>query len=282
MKRVIPLVLVVGGVGLVLLAVVRSSGQRQPAPQPAAAPSAPVQPAPKSSVPPPAAVTTPPAAEGEQIVYQFDDEAKMREFAGVWQSRQKTLLRMAVLRAYWENEQAGSAALNTQLQTQYQLSPTGNYVLDAEKRVLMERPAPAPAIATGGPAPAADSEATPGEGQLTAATPEAEEGTVVHTFADEQELQAFGNLWQQRQGSGVRLAVLKSFWDEEDADLTKLNSTLTETYTLDVAKNYTLDAQRRVIIERPAPPAPPAADALPGAPASASPGAAPPSQPANP
>ena len=273
MKRLVPLLVVVGGVGLVLWAVVRSSGQRQPVPQQAVAP-APTPPA-QPTVPPPSAppetVTTPPAVEGEQIVYQFDDEAKMREFAGVWQSRQKTLLRMAVLRAYWENEQAGSAALNTQLQTQYQLSPTGNYVLDAEKRVLIERPAPA-----------ADSEATPVEGQLAEATPEAEEGTVVHTFADEQELQAFGNLWQQRQGSGVRLAVLKSFWDEEDADLTKLNSTLTETYTLDVAKNYTLDAQRRVIIERPAPPAPPAADALPGAPASASPGAAPPSQPANP
>ena len=190
-------------------------------------------------------------------MYQFDDEAKMREFASVWQSRQKTLLRMAVLRAYWENEQAGSTALSTQLQAQYQLSPTGNYVLNAEKRVLMERPAPA-----------AGSDAAPVEGQLAAATPGAEEGTVVHTFADEQELQAFGNLWQQRQGSGVRLAVLKSFWDEEDADLTKLNSTLTETYTLDVTKNYTLDAQRRVIIERPAVATPPVVEALPASPPS--------------
>jgi len=262
MKRIVPLLVVVGGVGLVLWAVVRSSAPRQPVSQPAALPA---------STPPPAAVTAPPAAEAEPIVYQFEDEAKMREFAGLWQQRQKTLLRLAVLRAYWENEQAGSAALNTQLETQYHLSPTGNYILDAEKRVLMERPAPA-----------AGAETTTLEGQPAQAPPAGpEEGTVVHTFSTDEELQAFGNLWQQRQGSGVRLTVLKSFWDEEDAELTKLNRTLTETYTLDVTKNYTLDAQRRVIIERPAV-APAAADVLPAAPAPASPGAAPSNQPANP
>jgi hypothetical protein len=265
MKRMVPLVLVVGGVALVLWAVVRSSGSRQPVPPQAAAPAptSPAQPAVSPpSVPPPAAVTTPPV-EGEQIVYQFDDEAKMREFANVWQSRQKTLLRMAVLRAYWDNEQAGSTALNTQLETQYHLSPTGNYVLDAEKRVLMERPAP-------------PADAAPAEGQPAPAAPaEAETGTIVHTFATDEELQAFGNLWQQRQGSGVRLAVLKSFWDEENAELSKLNTTLSETYQLDVTKNYTLDAQRRVIIERPEAAVPPDANIPPAQPAPAPAGAAP-------
>jgi hypothetical protein len=190
----------------------------------------------------PQAVATPPQlAEGERIVYQFEDDAKVREFAGMWQQRQKALLRLAVLRAYWENEQSGGAALNNELQAQYNLTPTGNYILNAEKRVLVQRAAPA-----------TSPEAAPLEGQPAEVPPNAEEGEVVHTFADEQEVQAFANLWQQRQSSGVRLAVLKSFWDEENGELTTLNSTLSETYTLDVTKNYTLDAQRRVIIERPA------------------------------
>lgn len=241
MKRIIPLVAVVGGVGLALWFVVRAQVAQTPQP---AGPPAMVQPAmPPASAPSPEATTTPLATEGESIVYQFGDEAKMREFASVWQSRQKTLLRMAVLRAYWENEQAGATALSTQLETQYHLNPAGNYILNAEKRVLMERPASA-----------AGTDAAPLEGQPAQPSADAQEETIVHTFATDEELQAFGNLWQQHQGNGVRLAVLKSFWDEENGELTKLNSTLSGTYQLDVTKNYTLDAQRRVIIEREAPP----------------------------
>ena len=270
MKRVVPLVLVVGGVGLALWFVARA--QR---PQPAL-PSAP----PAQTIPPAAVSPTPPSpeppvapaqAEGtEPVVYQFEDEAKMREFAGLWQSRQKTLLRLAVLRAYWDNEQSGATTLNTQLETQYHLNPANNYTLDGEKRVLIERPASA-----------APPESAPAEGQAAGTPASAEGGTVVHTFATEDEMKTFATLWQQRQGSGVRLAVLKSFWDEENTELTKLNTTLTETYQLDVTKNYTLDANRRVIVERPADATPPAADVLPGAPESF-PGAAPPNQPANP
>src|SRR3989338_6241043 len=241
MKRIVPLVLVVGGVGLALWFVARA--QR---PQPAL-PSAPQA----QTIPPAAVAPTPPSpesavapaqAEGtEPVVYQFEDEAKMREFAGLWQSRQKTLLRLAVLQAYWDNEQSGAATLNTQLETQYHLNPANNYALDGEKRVLIERPGSA-----------APPESAPAEGQAAGAPASAEEGTVVHTFATEDEMKTFATLWQQRQGSGVRLAVLKSFWDEENTELTKLNGALTETYQLDVTKNYMLDANRRVIVERPA------------------------------
>ena len=69
------------------------------------------------------------------------------------------------------------------------------------------------------------------------------------TVTDE-EMKQFANAWQQRQGSGVRLAVLKSFWDEETVSLNTLNESLTSTYHLDVTKNYQLDANRRVVIER--------------------------------
>src|SRR3989338_5716603 len=112
--------------------------------------------------------------------------------------------------------------------------------------VVAPGPRPPPALA---PAPP---ESAPAEG-LAAGTPvSGEEGTIVHTFATEDEMKTFATLWQQRQGSGVRLAVLKSFWDEENTELTKLNGALTETYQLDVTKNYMLDPNRRVIVERPA------------------------------
>jgi len=249
MKRILPLVLVVGGVGLVLWFVVRSGQSRQPTQQAVT----PAQVQPTQPAPAPSTATPPPLAEGERIVYQFEDEAKMREFAGLWQQRQKALLRLTVLRAYWDNEQSGAAALNTQLQTQYSLNPTSNYVLDGEKRVLIERPAPA----------AAATEVPPVEGQPADTPPNSETGEVVHTFTNEEEMRTFATLWQQRQGSGVRLAVLKSFWDEETASLNKLNETFTTTYNLDVSKNYKLDAQRRVLFESLAAAAPATPESLP-------------------
>jgi len=205
-------------------------------------------------------------------VYQFADEAGMREFAGLWQQRQKALLRLAVVRAYFDSEQESATKLNAQLQTQYTLNPTSNYTLDAEKRQLIEHPAPAAAAET---PPAAGQPAAPNPG----------EEKVVHTFTDEGEMKTFANLWQQHQGSGVRMAVLKSFWDEDNAALTKLNETFTKTYKLDTAKNYRLDAQRRVIVEAPhLPPGvtgtPPAAS---GSPAAAQANTSPtPSEPASP
>ena len=241
MKRVLPLVLVVGGVGLVLWVVVRSSGQRRPLSRPAVTATAtpPVEAAQPKATPP--ATATPPASsdtEAEKVVYQFSDEAGMREFAGLWQQRQKALLRLAVARAYFDNEQEAAAKLNTQLETQYSLNPKSNYTLDAQKRQLIEHPAPAEAPGT-----------PPAEGQPAA--PSAGEEKVVHTFTDEAEMKTFADLWQQHQGSGVRMAVLKSFWDEDNAALTKLNEAFTATYKLDTTKNYRFDAQRRVIVEAP-------------------------------
>ncbi len=87
-----------------------------------------------------------------------------------------------------------------------------------------------------------------------AAIPTAPE-TIVHTFGNEDEMKGFAKLWQQRQGTIVRMSVLRAYWDEEQAALAKLNSQVTTEYHLDPAKNYTLDAKRRVLIELPAEPA---------------------------
>lgn len=242
MKRVLPLLLVVGGVGLVLWAVVRS--QHQPVSRPAATapPTASVEAAQPKAVPPAPALAA--SGEAEPVVYQFADEAGMREFAGLWQQRQKALLRLAVVRAYFDNEQEAAKKVNTELEAQYSLNPTSNYTLDADKRQLIEHPAPAAAAET-----------PPAEGQPVAA-PSAGEEKAVHTFADEAEMKTFANLWQQHQASGVRMAVLKSFWDEDNAALTKLNEAFAATYKLDTTKNYRLDAQRRAIVEAPHPAAP--------------------------
>ena len=88
-------------------------------------------------------------------------------------------------------------------------------------------------------------------------TPAAPEGKIVHTFEDEAKMKEFANLWQQRQAILVRMTVLQAYWEQEQATLTQVNSRLVADYQLDVTKNYVMDSQRRVLIEREAPPAAP-------------------------
>lgn len=84
-----------------------------------------------------------------------------------------------------------------------------------------------------------------------------------YTFKDDTDMQAFTQLWQQRQAIIVRMTVLKSYWDEEEVALANLNAKIATDYKLDPTKNYSLDTQRRVLIERELPmqtaPATPAA-----------------------
>ena len=88
---------------------------------------------------------------------------------------------------------------------------------------------------------------------------------VVHSFSDDAQLQAFANLWQQRQGVTVRLTVLRAYVSEEESALTQLNNIMHDDYSIDPLKEYLLDTERRVIleVERPAPAEEPPADAGP-------------------
>ena len=87
---------------------------------------------------------------------------------------------------------------------------------------------------------------------------------IVYTFEDEAKMREFTRLWQQRQGIVLRMSVLQGYWNGEQAALAQMNKKLGDDYKLDPLKNYTLDGQKRVLIEREAPPAP-AATATPAA-----------------
>jgi len=92
----------------------------------------------------------PEAVAGEEkIVYTFEDDEALRQFTDLWQQRQSIILRMTVLQAYWNEEQAALAELNNVLTSQYHTDATKNYVLDGDRRVLIEREVPAaPALPT--------------------------------------------------------------------------------------------------------------------------------------
>ena len=98
---------------------------------------------------------------------------------------------------------------------------------------------------------------------------------VVFTFENDEKMQEFETLWRQRQVAVVRMTVLQSYWTEEQALLTQLNEKLTSDYKVDTKKTYSLDPQRRVLIERgeaqPAPTGPTLGSAPAGPPASATP-----------
>ncbi len=84
-------------------------------------------------------------------------------------------------------------------------------------------------------------------------------GKIVHTFEDSAKMEEFKKVWQQRQGILMRMSVLQAYWNEEKTLLEQLNHTLSSQYALDVAKSYSLDDTRRVLIEQEPPPAAPPA-----------------------
>ena len=98
------------------------------------------------------------------------------------------------------------------------------------------------------PAPAAPAAAS--------ATPPAQPGAVseggekvVFTFDSEEKMKAFETLWRQRQVAAVRMTVLQSYWNEEQVLMTKLNEQLAKDYQVDVTKAYSLDPEKKVLIE---------------------------------
>ena len=107
-----------------------------------------VRPKGKPSAPEAGEVKTP-----EHVVYTFEDDAKMKEFALMWQKRQAMLLRMSVLKSYWDQEEATLNQLNKNLVDDYHLDLAKSYTLDAPRRVILEREAAAPSPAQA-PAPA--------------------------------------------------------------------------------------------------------------------------------
>lgn len=84
-------------------------------------------------------------------------------------------------------------------------------------------------------------------------TAEKEEGKVIFTFADEEKMKAFAATWQQRQAMLAKMAVLESYWKQEQSRLDQTNQQLLADYQLDVNKSYTLDPDRRVLLESPQP-----------------------------
>ena len=90
-------------------------------------------------------------------------------------------------------------------------------------------------------------------------------GKVAFTFSDDAQMQQFGLMWRDRQASLTRAAVMRAYWDEAKVELDQLNQQLSSTYQMRADREYTLDTDRKVLIEREAraaapssPPAPPA------------------------
>ncbi|MBI3330661.1 MAG: hypothetical protein HYZ96_00955, partial [Candidatus Omnitrophica bacterium] len=126
MNKTLPVVVVVGLVGVGAGYLLRGS---QPQRGPASVEQAKAQLIQASMTP----------AAGEKVAHTFPDQEAMQAFVNLWQQRQERLVRMAMLEGYWNNDQATLNQLNSQFNTQYQLDLAKRHVLDAEKRVLVER-----------------------------------------------------------------------------------------------------------------------------------------------
>ena len=111
------------------------------------------------------------------------------------------------------------------------------------------------AVAAGMSAQAKDNPAPADPAAASAASPaqpaaaQKEGDKVVFTFDSDENMKAFETLWRQRQVAAVRMTVLQSYWNEEQALMTKLNEQLAKDYQVDVSKAYSLDPEKKVLIE---------------------------------
>ena len=92
--------------------------------------------------PTPQAPSGPPATQADKVIFTFKDDAQIEEFTQLWQQHRSLLTRLAVLQAYWSEEQASLAQLNQQLLAKYNLDLNKSYRLDANRKALIEQETP--------------------------------------------------------------------------------------------------------------------------------------------
>ncbi len=112
-------------------------------------------------------------------------------------------------------------------------------------RAAESKPAPASAAKPAAPA----SSATPPKEQ-------APEGKVIFTFADQTQMETFAKAWRERQIILTRMAVLKMYWEDDQAKLNTADDSLLSTYHINsknATKAYSLDTNRKVSLGRPPP-----------------------------
>ena len=82
------------------------------------------------------------------------------------------------------------------------------------------------------------------------AAPATPEGKIAFTFVDDAQLQKFAQLWRQRQAALTKMAVLQSYWKDEQTVLDNMNTEFKTQYNIDVSKNYRFDPDKKVLIEQ--------------------------------
>ena len=131
MKRTVGWIVTMGCIGLSSIATAEPAKQPAKAPGSAKAPVA--QPAASS-----AATVKAEQSKTEKVAYSFSDQTKVDEFAKLWQQRQATVIRMSVLKAYFQEEQASLEKLNAQFAKDYNLDVAKNYRFDNERKAIIE------------------------------------------------------------------------------------------------------------------------------------------------
>ena len=71
----------------------------------------------------------------------------------------------------------------------------------------------------------------------------------VFTFTTDEEMQEFATIWQQRQIALTRIAVLQSYFSQEQEGVKRITEELSAKYHLDAAKSYSLDVPRKALVE---------------------------------
>ncbi|HPG30758.1 MAG TPA: hypothetical protein PKY81_07880 [bacterium] len=164
------------------------------------------------------------SASGTNIIYTFNGEDEIKEFAQLAQMKMAVINKMSVLENYIVLEKNNLDEVNGQLLLKYKIDPVKNYSLDANTKKIFEN---SPDVSNS----------------------EKKTEKSVYDFASDDDMKNFVNMIQVKQSVLNRITILQEYLISEKNNFDRVNGQLILKFKIDPAKNYSLDSEKKVIIE---------------------------------
>lgn len=164
------------------------------------------------------------SASGTKIIYTFNDDDEVKEFAQLAQMKMTVINKMSVLENYIIMEKNNLDEVNGQLLLKYKIDPVKNYSLDANNKKIFEN---LPEVSNS----------------------EKKSEKPVYDFISDDDMKNFVNMIQAKQSVLNRITILQEYLISEKNNFDRVSGQLILKFKIDPAKNYSLDSEKKVIIE---------------------------------
>ncbi len=168
-----------------------------------------------------------PALEEPKIVYSFNNEEEIKEFAQFAQFKFTVINKISVLENYINLEKNNLDEINGQLLLKYKIDPSKNYSLDTKEKKIFET----------------ETDSVP---EIQKKEPSSK---LIYNFVSDDDIKNFVAMIQIKQSVLNRITVLQDYLLSEKNNIDRINGQLILKYKIDPSKNYSLDPDKKIIVE---------------------------------